>query len=425
MTHRRVLANTLGAVTVLGLAVASLTGCGASESSADGPVTVTFAAWWPEETVAAGLELANEDLASEGVQIEYEYVEFEQYNTFLNTQIESGGGPDLTPSGNFPSLITTGALLPIEDASIYEGFNEAGLFKATDDDGQVYGIPTWGWFSAYFYNTELFQQNRVEPPTTWEELTDVNQVFLDNDITPIAFGLAQGNDRAMHSLEGYLNNSYYENGAGSAEDDVAFALGEKSLGEIWGPSVEEWSATIDQGVLTPEMLGIPEQQALEAFQTGRAAMIITGPWHYEQFKESGVPFGVFSHVGADADNRWLVGGPGEPIGVNANTEHPDAAFAALAALAQVDVQKALVDANPGSFSSFQGVTPDLPAEYELILPMLEQGNVAFPLARWDAGLNSGTVGTEVISQLQKLILGEITPEQFTDNVDKVADTARF
>lgn len=419
----------LSAATVAGLTIAALAGCAGvttegSEGS-DEPVTLNLAAWWPEETVADGIALANEALEDENITIEYEFVEFDQFNSYLNTQLESGGGPDLVVSGSFPSLIKTGAVLPIEDASVYENFNEAGLIQSTGQDGAVYGIPTWGWFSSFFYNTELFEQYGQEVPTTWDELMDVSTSFLDEGVTPISFGLAQGNDRALHSILGYLNNAYYENGDGSFEDDIEFALGEKKLADMWTEPLEDWSEIIDLGIITPEMLGIPEQQSMDAFKTGQAAMIITGPWHYEEFKESGVPFGTFSHVGTNPDNRWLIGGPGAPIGVNANSKNADAAFKALALLASQEVQQSFVDANPGSFASYQGVSPQLPEEYANVVPMLEAGNVAFPLGRFDVGMNSGPVGTELVAQLQKLILGEVTPEQVTANLDKVADSARY
>ena len=52
-------------------------------------------------------------------------------------------------------------------------------------DGKNYGVPTQKSLCVMFYNKQLFEENGVEVPTTYEEFLDVCQTLKDNGVTPM------------------------------------------------------------------------------------------------------------------------------------------------------------------------------------------------------------------------------------------------
>ena len=40
-------------------------------------------------------------------------------------------------------------------------------------DGDVYALPGISWFEGTYFNKELFEQNNIELPTTFDEYLDV------------------------------------------------------------------------------------------------------------------------------------------------------------------------------------------------------------------------------------------------------------
>ena len=425
MTQSR--AGMRAAAAAIALATVSITLAACSSDAGDdsGATTVTVASWYEDSVIGSSLEVANEILASEDITLEYTQIPLDQYNTWLSTQLASGEGPDIIMDGaSFPARVAAGNLVDISDDEVVSNFTAEGLALASDADGKVYGVPSYGWFSGIFYNKTLFEQAGAEVPTTFDEFLEVADQLTAAGIKPMTAGLADS-DKAMHSLMGYLENAYYHNGDGSPEIDTEFAFGETTLDGNWNDAVEEWSQVIDHGILTPEMLGTPLSQAVAEFTTGDAAMFISGAWDYQTIKDSGIEFGMFSHVGDDAANQWLLGGPAASFGVNVDSEHPEQALEALHALASPEAMQAIVDSNPGAFSYFNGVEGSFPAEYDLVAPLLADGHVAVAWDRWGVNMPAQTMLDTLIKGLQSVIGGQEDTNDLITQLDDQADSIRY
>ena len=97
----------------------------------------------------------------------------------------------------------------------------------------------------------------------------------------------------------------------------------------------------------------------------------------------------------------------------------------MEALASVEVQQAFVDANVGGFSYKEGVTVDIPDEYEAVKGILEKGNVACCWDRWSVNMPSQSLFDEAVSQVQGLATGSVTPDDFVKALDTKADSIRY
>jgi alpha-glucoside transport system substrate-binding protein len=117
---------------------------------------------------------------------------------FVGPRIEGGDPPDvamLPQPGVLQSFADQGDLIPIEDVAgdeVDQNFSETAR-EVGSADGTLYGV----WFktaqkSTVWYNTNVFADAGVEPPTTWDELLDTGQTISDSGVEPYSYGGADG-----------------------------------------------------------------------------------------------------------------------------------------------------------------------------------------------------------------------------------------
>lgn len=412
-----------------------LVGCGNTETSSEESSAqtseknsdaqkITLTCWYDEDDMAPILEQVNKKLAGE-YTIEYTYVAQTDYNNVLSTQLAAGEGPDIVADGtNFPARIKAGNVKDISSSDYLTGFNDAGFALCKDGD-KTYGIPSYGWFSGLWYNKDIFTGNGItELPKTFDELVATCDKLSENDVQPLGFGLADG-DTAIHSLLGYLENDFYETSEEGKNFDEEFAKGSEKMSGTVDSYVENWHTLIDKGYINDTMVGISNEQALNDFIAGKTAMFNGGPWQYTNFLDAGMNFGMLPHMGNDGNVSFLIGGPAVNFGINVNTKNEEGAEKAMEALASVEVQQAFVDANVGGFSYRDGVQVDVPGEYDEVKDILEAGDVACSWDRWSVNMPSQSLLDEAISQMQGMVTGDISVEEFLKALDQKADSIRY
>lgn len=414
------LAGLIGAIT--------LTACSSEEieeESVNGSSTkiVTMTGWYDEENMRPVLEAVQKELDG-NYELEYSVLDFQQYNNVLSTQLASGEGPDIVLDGSsFPARIKANNLMDISNENFIKEFNDTAFTLSKDDSDKIYGIPSYGWFSGIWINTDMFEENNLEIPVTFEEFLMVSESFSEKGINPVSMGLLDG-DTGLHSMVGYLENSYYREEEDATNNDIAFSYGKTKLSDHLAPWVEKWMPIIEKGIINEEMLGISAEQSINQFINEEAAMFYGGPWNYNQFKDAGLNFKMIPHLG-DTEEGYLIGGPAVNMGVNANTKNKEGALAVLEALASDSVQQAFLDGNPGSFSYKKDISSDTPAEYSEVEKSLEESRVSNAWDRWGVNMSADTLLGEVKKQIQNLILGETDVEEFLNSIDKKADEIRY
>lgn len=389
--------------------------------------TITFMGWYEEDEMEKVLEALNTELDGK-YQVEYTYVAQTDYNNVLSTQLAAGEGPDIVADGaNFPARIKAGNVVEITGEDFLGEFNEAGFALCADGD-KTYGIPSYGWFSGLWYNKALFEENGItELPKTFDEFVKVCDTFAENDVKPLGFGLADG-DTALHSVLGYLENSFYHNNEENPDGidfDVKFANGEKTMNGNLNPYVEKWATLIEKGYINAEMLGLSNEQALSDFVAGKTAMFNGGPWQYTNLQEAGMEFGMMPHLSENDGDRYMIGGPAVNFGVNVNSKNQEGAMAVLEALSSVSVQQAFVDANVGGFSYREGVEAEMPAEYDDVKDIINSGNIACTWDRWSVNMPSQSLFDEARAQLQGLVTGDLSVEDYLQSLDDAASSIRY
>lgn len=121
----------------------------------------------------------------------------------------------------------------------------------------------------------------------------------------------------------------------------------------------------------------------------------------------------------------MIGGPAASWGINVNTKNEEGAEKVMEALASVEVQQAFIDENPGSSSYREGVTIGLPEEYADVEAVLNAGKIACCWDRWGVNMPSQSLVDEFNAQVQGLVSGELSVEDFLKALDSKADSIRY
>ena len=161
-----------------------------ASASDRGDVTLTFMACqdWVQD---AELELAEKFTEQTGIKIDYQIVPFDQYESLLKTKLNTGECTDIF--GHQSSRFDMVASLNVEKNAVdlsgeswASNVEEAAALELSVD-GRIYGQPAQDvsavW--AVAYNKVLFDELNLEIPTDYQSFTEVCDAVLAAGVTPI------------------------------------------------------------------------------------------------------------------------------------------------------------------------------------------------------------------------------------------------
>lgn len=402
-----------------GVMILSLASCGDSQEGGSGgeKTKISFSYWNSEETVKPLLKLLKDKLPD--IEIEYNYVSNSSYGTAIQTKLISGSGDDLMAFSEL-DVMTLGKQGLIDDLT--EGYKDLFAESGTQPytvDGKLYAVPMLNWYEGIFYNKEIFEQYGVEVPTTFDEFTALCETLNGKGVKALTIGAKDGST-LLKSCLGYVQSEYILTDAGK-DFDAKFAKGETTLAGNWNSYIEKWTDLIKKGIITSEALGIDDNQALDEFATGKAAMWASGCWSYENIKQKNInmQFGMFPYLGSTAEKSSLVGSSGAGIAVNSKSKNKEAAYKVLDVICSPEGQQALIEGQPGSSSYLKGLESELPEEYDGVKAVLESGRVHCCWSNWGYATNCFNDFTQ---GLQGLVAEQVSISDMLKEVDRVAQS---
>lgn len=214
------------------------------------------------------------------------------YNNVLSTDIASGDMANIfriQGVANLGEYIDNGLILDLEpyleeDEEWGGGFTESSLdyYRVPGYDG-VYAVPYESGLIGMYYNKDLFEKAGIsEFPQTWTEFLDAIDKLNAIDVTPIAIGTQST------YMAGHLHNLISYKWLGT---DIAKQLGSREKSWTDSDVVETLQFVkdlIDANAFDPNCAGLTDTMAFTAFETGEAAMVITGAWKISEFKDPSV-----------------------------------------------------------------------------------------------------------------------------------------
>lgn len=198
-----------GAAVVLGVSVAMLlAACGGdsedggetggdtpSEPAAEEPVTIT---WWHNSNTDPGMgyyqQVADDYMAENpNVTIEIEAMAHEDMVTQLEAAFQSGNMPDIymeRGGGELRQHVEAGLTKDISDLAADTISTIGGSVAGWQVDGKTYGLPFSMGVVGFWYNTQIWADNGVEPPATWDDFYAAIDTLKANGVAPLSVGAA-------------------------------------------------------------------------------------------------------------------------------------------------------------------------------------------------------------------------------------------
>lgn len=364
-----------------------------------------------EESRATWLAYLRENLSD--IEIQYNYVGYDQFNTILRTQLAAGQGPDIMEHYDVQS-VAAGYFKDLSNEDFISKYFPGGL-KPFSINGNNYAIPLQSWFEGIYYNKEIFENNGLIPPVTWEEFLEIHRVLSANGIKPQTMGAKSWQPLLKQNMGLLLNDFYFDNDS-NGDFDESYSNGDVTLSGNYNKTMKQWARLVDENFITMEMLGMEYDQAQDEFATGKAAMWESGPWALGAIKAKNpdLKFGMFPFPGTKEGPGALVGGPGSCLTINEKSKNMDAALRVLALTSTPEAQLALIEDNFGT-SFLKGVKIELEPEFSDSVKAIEAGRVYAPWIYWGVAKPA-----EVIfgKELQNYITGMASIDEVLEAVDK-------
>lgn len=311
------------------------------------------------------------------------------------------------------------------DAS-WKGRYLPSVLSAVTFDGKIYGVPNSGMQPVlFYYNKEIFSKYNLSAPQTWNELLQVITTLKQHNVIPIA--LAGSSKWPYLMYEEYLVDRF---GGPGAFDDVVANKANAWSNDAFIKANTAIQQLVDMGAFGSSFSSVVADTNQDAalVYTGKAAMMLQGNWNFSVFltnnpkmvKEKQLGWFPFPTIeGGKGDPKNAVGNPCNfySISKTAKSTKNCLTFLKEAILSDEQVKKFIAI---GDVPPVQGIEAQLASAENGDWLQFNYNMVKdaphFQLS-WDQALGSKPA-QELLTNLDRLFLKQITPQQFSDNMNK-------
>lgn len=318
----------LTSLALIGLIGTSLVACGGVEESVPQPTgnkteqqqdtkkPVTITIGMPATHVElSGIKHYKEEWEKKtGNILEIQAVDDNQFDQLLLTKMASGGMWDILmgETGTQGSKYNHEKnLVDLSDETWVQNLNEIGKEFASVGD-KVYTLPLGGINSfGIVYNTEVFEQNNLEIPTTFEDFEKVCNTLKEAGITPLYISMKDG-----WTVNQVMNGEWPNILA--ANPGLLEKLNNNEIRWDEVPEVVDMFARmkswVDNGWVNSDMGTASYEMAHKAVASGTAAMMYMGDWADPEFAKTepagAGKIGMFAAPSKDGNSYLAAAGPG-------------------------------------------------------------------------------------------------------------------
>lgn len=306
------------------LALASVSLFGLSAQAEDVKITV----WSLDRDIQPAPNLIKDfNALDNGITVEYRQIQFDDVVSEAMRAYSTGQAPDIIAIDNPEHALfaSRGAFLDLTDkiaaSDVVKPENYyPGPLKSVMWDGKYFGIPKATNTIALYYNKDMFKAAGLDPdkpPQTWDELVETARKLTDPSKN--VYGLTFS---AKANEEGTFQFLPWAQMGGGGYDKI------NSEGAV--KALETWKKIIDEKLASPDTLTRSQWDSTGTFNSGNAAMAISGPWELDRMLKEAkfdwavallpVPEQGAERSSAMGDFNWAI---------FSNTEHPDEAFKVL------------------------------------------------------------------------------------------------
>ena len=380
---KKVLSMVLAAMMLLSLC---------SFASAEDVVELEFVYHKTESNAIDAMEtvINNFNAANPGIKVNF--VQVPDTATVLQSRAQLNEMPDIfgcTTGNMFELMFEDGIIMDLTGQEFLNNVEPSSLEMSTYN-GKNWRLPYSLSCYGLYVRTDIFEEQGLALPTTWDELMDVCEKLTAAGITPFALPDKTMVYQRMERMMSFMS-----------EDDTEFK-------QIAAGELEAKDSTLLQNYanaslqivnyMTPESLGAEYTESYQQLIAGQAAMTINGGWSLATLKDYDPdikvalipmpnPTGEESKVVVSIDTNFCI---------SSSTKHPEECLKFFEYLAQPEVAQVYAD-KEGSPCVINGVTVSTP-ELSVISEAMAEGKICLSQnAIWPSGFRKalGSVATEL------------------------------
>ncbi len=375
--RNRTIRTAAAAAALTGLAIA-IGGC--ATGPANGVTTLDFFQFKGEaledfDEIIADFEAENPDIRVVQNQVA-------DSETLIRTLLVKDRTPDvitLNANGNFGKLAEAGVFYDFSDEPVLQTINpgvQEILAQLGNAPGEVNSLGYVNNADGIIYNREIFAEQGLEVPETWDELIALCETLQERGITPFATSLAE-NWTAMPSWNGigsyYTQDGFFDRMRAEGENvgensSVSF---QKQLPEAMERQAQLFSYSQDG------YRGASYDDSTSLFAQGGAAMMLQGIWALSPVKavNPDIDAAIFPYpVPENPDDRMLVSGVDVTVTMARETPHKEEALRFIDYLFQPEVIERFADSQTMVPSVIGAQIGDDPA-LQSIAPYFDSGHI--------------------------------------------------
>jgi raffinose/stachyose/melibiose transport system substrate-binding protein len=420
MTVTKRISNSL----IAGMVATAMLAASAGATAIAQDVTLTYltSQGWAEDPFLALTEKFAEET---GIAVDTQIVPADQYYTVLRTKLNSGEGPDIFGGQSGKSALVVE--LNVEKNAVdlsnepWAGDVDPLVAEQATVDGKLYGLTYWDTLGLVWvvnYNKQVFADNGISVPTTYEEFKAASQKLLDAGVQPIYEPVADGWHHVLWFNE--LGPVYEAGTPGLADalnaNEATFAGNELMLANL-----TQLKEMFDSGYLGENALADTFAEAPSKLAAGEVAMVVA-PLAYAATVHNDIPESDPSNIGVFlmplADNQIMNVNPAGPtMFIYKNSPHVAEAKQFFDWLTQPEQLQAFIDNSPNVLTlPFKSVvktkfTPEQQAfmdAYADSRGTVYQTAVNYVNPQW----------MEIGKDITAMFTGAMTPEDVLESIDR-------
>ncbi len=375
-------------------------------------------------TPAAKKVIEDYQTANPNVKIIVDTNENEAYKTKIKAMAAANELPDLfsTWGGGFSKpFVDSNSVLQLDSylTDDAKGKLVNGALNNVTYDGKIYGMPFLLSVGALFVNTELFEQNGIKIPATYDELIAAVKAFKAKGITPMA---VSGKDKWTIAM-------YFDVMAlrAAGPDKIVKTLTKQ--GSFKDPeflnAAVRFKELIDAEAFSKGASGVSNDEAEVPFFEGKIPMMFKGSWAAgkagtKDSKVSGKIKAISFPALPDGkgNEKQFTGGAVDAIMVSSNTKDKDEAVKFQMYFTENMARESYLSG--ASMPAWKVDVDESQVNPSLVdIVNLTKDTEGFTIW-WDT-LLAGKDTETYLNALQELFLGSKTPQQFIDSLQTMYD----
>ncbi len=380
---KKVLSMVLAAMLLLSLC---------SFASAEDVVELEFVYHKTESNAIDAMEtvINNFNAANPGIKVNF--VQVPDTATVLQSRAQLNEMPDMfgcTTGNMFELMFEDGIIMDLTGQEFLSSVEPSSLEMSTYN-GKNWRLPYSLSCYGLYVRTDIFEEQGLALPTTWDELMDVCEKLTAAGITPFALPDKTMVYQRMERMMSFMS-----------EDDTEFK--QIAAGELEAKDsklLQNYANASLQIVnyMTPESLGAEYTESYQQLIAGQAAMTINGGWSLATLKDydPDIKVALIPMPNPTGDESKVVVSIDTNFCISSSTKHPEECLKFFEYLAQPEVAQVYAN-KEGSPCVINGVTVSTP-ELSVISEAMAEGKICLSQnAIWPSGFRKalGNVATEL------------------------------